>query len=36
MDAATPKNNINFQVYSMFENHSLKINWVVESYSLHY
>tara|TARA_B100000482_G_scaffold146325_1_gene108536 strand:+ start:473 stop:640 length:168 start_codon:yes stop_codon:yes gene_type:complete len=26
IDAATPKNSINFQVYSMLENHSLKIN----------
>ena len=30
-DAAKPKNKINFHVYSMFENHSLKINCVVES-----
>ncbi len=26
IDAATPKNKINFQVYSEFVNHSLKIN----------
>mgnify|MGYP004215390123 FL=1 len=26
IDAAKPKNKINFQVYSIFENHSLKIN----------
>ena len=26
IDAATPKNKINFHVYSIFENHSLKIN----------
>ena len=26
IDAAKPKNKINFQVYSIFENHSLNIN----------
>ena len=31
IDAAKPKNKINFQVYSIFENHSLNINWVVGS-----
>ena len=31
IDAATPKNNINFHVYSILENQSLKMNCVVES-----
>ena len=31
IDAAKPKNNKNFHVYSKFENHFLKINCVVES-----
>ena len=31
IDAAKPKNSINFQVYSMLENHSLNINCVVGS-----
>ena len=33
IDAAKPKNKINFHVYSIFENHSLNINWVVGSKS---
>ena len=33
IEATKPKNKINFQVYSIFENHSLKINCVVGSKS---
>ena len=33
IEATKPKNKINFHVYSIFENHSLKINCVVGSKS---
>ena len=31
IDATKPKNKINFHVYSIFENHSLKMNCIVGS-----